>query len=324
MITLHLLNNKRLIVVSLAVLVGVGAVSFFAFTLSADDPFTEQDVLKQQGILWAQGRLSGSDEVALFVNGYPVSVAEVMESKAVSEFSTKTWRSAYDRRITVNHPSLNEKGLNHAASMAIYDGESPVLEDVVIPMKPQIDIWEKHGTDAMAVGHLISVYAYLTTAIEAGYALTDAEVAAEVARRREVHEETRDEKTTQIILDQETGESKTVTYETVRNHRVDGYIETVGEDKYWNEILPAQVFREMTTYKWREAAYGDVKEISEMYEINLRLHREAEANVKVEFTDKLRLNVTLNQAFAFIRDSRNYDSQVARDHGEETLQIVTQ
>ncbi|MCY4528310.1 MAG: hypothetical protein OXD46_04680 [Chloroflexi bacterium] len=311
---MHLLNNKRLIVVSLAVLVGVGAVSFFAFTLLVDDPFTEQDVPKQQGIQWAQGRLSGSDEVALFVNGYPVSVAEVMESKAVSEFSTKTWRSAYDRRISANHPSLNEKGLNHAASKAaFYDGESPVLEDLVIPMKPQIDIWEKHGTDAMAVGHLISVYAYLTTAMEAGYALTDAEVAAEVARRREVHEETRDEKTTQIDLDQETGESKTVIYETVRNHSVDSYIETVGEDKYWNEILPAQVFREMTTYKWREAAYGDVKQISEMYEINLRLNREAEANVKVEFTDKLRMNVTLNQAFAFIRDSRNYDSQLARD-----------
>ena len=305
---MSMIKSRKWIVAPIALLgFAISVYIFFSVTLGADEGFTRKMGLELEGGQIAQGWLAGSDEIALYVNGYPVSLSELMEQHAIASNSISTWRSAYDRRVPSDHASIQGKNL---VDGAFYDGESPVLEAEVQNIKPLLDIWERYGADTMALGAVIINYAHLTAAIDGGFSLTDEEVQAIVAQRREYHENTVDGSEQMLITDPNTGQQSVGTKITMRDYRTDGYIEAVGSDEYWNEIMPRKVFAEETAVRWRAHAGGGVTYFLDQQEINLRIHEEAETNVVVELTDNFKLDTTLEEAFAFMEENRQYDAQL--------------
>ena len=74
--------------VLMAIVLGVNA-------LIADEPITGTEFLREQGVLEGNTRIEGSNDVAFYVNDYPVSIAETLEAQVRSQSSIDTWRDVY-------------------------------------------------------------------------------------------------------------------------------------------------------------------------------------------------------------------------------------
>ena len=294
--TILLLGTRRVVGASLMVLLAALVFSG-GVVLLADDPLTSKDFLAARGGEVGQLRLSGSDEVALYINQIPVSVAEVLEERAEIETSVGMWASALERMVPDDHPSLNYEGTK---TDYIEDQTSPVPEFFVADMVPWIELWQGHGPDTMALANLMDRYAFVSAAIEAGFSATDAEVRQVVDERRAAVEaaEVQPPPVTETFNERE-GISIHVVEKT-RDHKLDGYIAVVGEDAYWDTILPARERHNITMQKWWSDALADVESHEEMLTITEAMTEAAREEVVVEFTDEFPLDTSLEQVEEFI------------------------
>lgn len=252
-------------------------------------------------------------EVAIVVNGYPVTTTEVLDMKAMSAATTAINRSDLEnfRRIaSEEYGEMQEQGLALA---------------------------DKHGIDVETLSIVIVTYANLTAALEAGYSLpSDSEVAETVREHREAYEAqiqeyekllegngyTEDGK--RVILN----EDNTITVEsdggsfsyTAYDRFTEANINATGGERYWTEVLPAELKRTMPTIPWREDALGPVQtegfvthreyhaEIDRAID---ELHQQALADVQVEIRIPV-LNATVEEAFAYMDESEELEEELRR------------
>ena len=171
----------------------------------------------------------------------------------------------------------------------------------------QLAIWARHGPDAMTLGVIISKYAYLTTAITSGHSLTEDEVTSQVEEKRKHYDS---DEGKEVIESFSTSYmiGEVAVFTDITTHK-DG-ITRWGSDRYWDKILPNALWREGTMVQWREATYNGVMNYATRLGIDIRVNHETEQNAHVVLTDKFNLPVTMEQAMAYLHDSRDLDRQL--------------
>ena len=256
-------------------------------------------------------------EVAIVVNGYPVTTTEVLDMKAVFAANVAINRSVIEdlkRHTGEEYGEMQEQGF------ALID---------------------KHGIDVGTLLNVIVAYANLTAALEAGHSLpSDSEIAEKVRQNREVHEAhiqeyekllegngyTEDGK--RVILEEDksitivVSESHTVTVQYP--HRTEADINATGGERYWTEVLPAELKRTMPTFPWREDAMRPLlqtdgfktNEQAREYHAEIdraidELHQQALADVQVEIRIPV-LNATVEQAFAYLDEVEALEEEQRR------------
>lgn len=278
--------TRRRALLLLLGLATAGAVGFVAVTTLVPDPggsaavaaetssLEELDRVEGQRI--GRARAAGSDDIAFRVNGHPVTTADVLETRAWVTANMTGMRRMVDSAI----PDDDDRWLTPEP-----DGERPdVPESFVRGIKPLLIVMDKRGPDVAVFGSLISQYASLSAAIEAGYGLTDEEVAAEVAAVRSLFDQTQQPDVPQ----------------DERDHRFEAYLAEVGEDTYWDEILPPKIRREQSVSNWLAAATSGFQDRREQAWIVTRLQQDALTDAKVETTEHFELPVTLEHAIAYL------------------------
>ena len=153
---------------------------------------------------------------------------------------------------------------------------------------------EKYGVDAAVIGGIVIEYAQYDAAIKAGFGASDGEVAEVVSTMRGQHEQVL-EMVEEYGID-EFGDSIDVAGMDESDGCIDvagigqldsvaEYTEAMGEDKYWDEILPALIRRNVAVGKWRDAAYLELAAAQEGY---------GEGGVKREEWARIRRAVALS------------------------------
>ena len=190
-------------------------------------------------------------DVALRVNGHAVTYGELAEAKAQFTASGVGMRE----RIDAADPSVK-----------------PSLEELA-------RVRTKYSVDAAVIGGIVNERAEYDAAVKAGFGASDDEVAEVVSTMRSQREQVRrmveeygiDESSGCVEIDEE---GVTESNESEGCIQVAGigeldsvaeYIEAMGEDRYWDEILPALLRRNLAVGKWRDAAYLELAAAQEGY-----------------------------------------------------------
>ena len=222
-------------------------------------------------------------DVALRVNGHLVTRGEIADAKA--RFATGM--DAMRGQIDAADPSVK-----------------PSLEELV-------KVNEKYSVDAAVIGGIVIEYAEYDAAIKAGFSASDDDVADVISTMRGQHEQV-------LQMMEEYGIDKFGDSIEVAGigelGSVAEYTEAMGEDKYWDEILPAEIRRNVAVGKWRDAAYLELAAAQESYgeggvkrEEWARIRRavalSALADVEVEVVDETMFDgATVRDALGYGRD----------------------
>ena len=246
----------------------------------------------------AAGCVADAPDVALRVNGHAVTYGEIAERKA--QFT------------------------------AYKDGMRERIDNADPPVKPWLDelarVQAKYGVDAVVIGGIVYEYAEYDAAIKAGFGASDDEVAEAVSTIWGQHEQVL-EMIEEYGLDESTGCINMPGMDESADSdgcidvagigqlgSVAEYIEAMGEDRYWDEVLPALVRRNLAVGKWRDAAYLELAAAQEGYgeggvkrEEWARIRRavalSALADVEVEVVDKTLFDEgTVREALGYGRE----------------------
>ena len=117
------------------------------------------------------------------VNNYEVTYPEYAVMKARFETNPANMKTHIevavpDNEWTAPEGTADNNPVRPMPPFTITDG-----------FKKMVETGEKHGADAGALGALIIEYALYSIAVDEGYGLTDAEVAAEVADMKAFYED---------------------------------------------------------------------------------------------------------------------------------------
>ena len=247
------------------------------------------------------------EEVAIVVNGYPVTTTEVLDMKAISAAKLAIYLSDID--VISRHAG----------------GGYAEMEELRSALR------DKHGIDAGTLLSVILTYAYLTAALEAGHSIpSDSEIAERVRERRDVYEAlieayekvlegngyTEDGK--RVILNEDksitTVVSEVYSSTVAYPHRLEAEINATGGERFWTEVLPAELKRTLPAVSWREDAFRPLWQEDRHAEIERTLNelrQQALADVQVEIRIPV-LNATVEQAFAAMNESEELEEELRR------------
>ncbi len=200
------------------------------------------------------GCAADAPDVALRVNGHPVTRGEIAERE--EQFTA--YKAGTRERMDIADPSVKSS-----------------LEELA-------RVQAKYSVDAVVIGGIVIEYAEYDAAIKAGFGASDDEVAEVVSTMRGQHEQV-----LQMVEEygiDEFGDSIDVAG-IGELGSVSEYIEAMGEDRYWDEILPAEIRRNAAVAKWRDAAYLELAAAQEGY---------GEGGVKREEWARIRRTVALS------------------------------
>ena len=147
----------------------------------------------------------------------------------------------------------------------------------------------KHGADAGALGAVIVEYARYSQAVEDGFTVSDDILAQEVAKIKAIYESN-----IQTSKHSDLGEFK-------------GYIEVVGEDRFWNEIYPHKLRMQIVIGEWRRVsvlnnATSDPPSSKDWDTTFYALDQELLAKVQVQVMDASVLKTTVAEGLAYMNE----------------------
>lgn len=242
-----------------------------------------------QGTAFDKARVSADADVVLRVNGYPITNAELVESRLRYYRNLESMRSAAARAIPADQWDEVASESNFASS----DPRSPIHEYMITDgFTAYIRALEKHGGDVVGLAALIADYAEFSAAIDAGHSASESEVAEYV-------EMTRDALNRQSAAASEWGMLP----------EMQGYIDAVGENRFWAEIYPERLARDITIGKWHQAAiseYNGGKDIALHAETADKILHEltlsALDNADIEIVDAEMARANPDEALAYLRE----------------------
>ncbi len=239
-----------------------------------DDSLSPQQIEYQAGVSIAQGRLAGTDDTALWVNGYAVSSAEVLELRA--KYKVRLDELHADRFITKHHIRLR-------------------------------DIMDQHGHDAVTLLGIAMRYSDYSAAVEAGYRFDRVWEAVEFSRA--LYEEKSDEPPITLeVRDYATGKPYTVTFPAGLMPEYVGYVETLGET-YWRDVLPAEMERGGVVDQWRYDGILDTEGRDPEFRRKalLAFQREAFSDVEIVLAEPFVLDTDIDAMYAYMEVFRAYE-----------------
>ena len=247
------------------------------------------DTNHAQGTAFGKARVNADDDVALRVNGYAIANAELVESRLRYYRNLESMRSAAARAVPADEWDYTAADADFASN----DPRSPIHEHMITDgFTAYIGVLEKHGGDVVGLAALIADYAEFSDAIDAGHSASEAEVAEYV-------EMTRDALNRQSASASEWGMLP----------EMQGYIDAVGENRFWSEIYPEQLARDITIGKWHQAAiseYSGGEDIALHAETADKILHEltlsALDNADIEIVDAEMARANPDEALAYLRE----------------------
>lgn len=243
-----------------------------------------------QGTAFGKARISADDDVALRVNGYAITNAELVESRLRYYRNLESMRSAATRAV----PADQWDEVAADADFASNDPRNPIHEHMITDgFTAYIHALEKHGGDVVGLAALIADYAEFSAAIDAGHSASEAEVAEYV----------------EMTMDALSRQSASAASEWGILPEMQGYIDAVGENRFWSEIYPDQLARDIAIGKWRQAAISDYnggKDIALHAETADKILHEltlsALDNADIEIVDAEKARANPDDALAYLRE----------------------
>ena len=241
-------------------------------------PILDEHYERQEAGNLAVARNKGSDDVAIWVNGYPITDADVREAQAYRRNRLEDLRQQAARIVPADEPqpsSLVAEGYSKYT-----DGISPISVHESGPIAELFALANKYGVDKTALAKILFEYATLTTAMAEGFGISDEELARHLEEWR-----------TQAPLFPHSYFSEAE------------YRKGVGEKAYWDELMPARLFSYHTLQAWREHHLGKITDHEEYSRMRAALETMAYTTADVEFTEHYKLDATVEDAIAFMRES---------------------
>ena len=280
-----MLNGRRLI---LFIAMGLALAAVLAAVAIASRQAL--DTNHAQGTAFGKARVSADDDVALRVNGYPITNVELVESRLRYYRNLESMRSAAARTVPADQWDDTAADANFASN----DPRSPIHEHMITDgFTAYIGALEKHGGDVVGLAALIADYAEFSAAIDAGHSASEAEVAEYV-------EMTRDALNRQ---------SASAASEWGILPEMQGYIDAVGENRFWAEIYPDQLARDIAIGKWRQAAISEYNGGEDIAlhaktadKILHELTLSALDNADIEIVDAEKARANSDEALAYLRE----------------------
>lgn len=277
------LNSRRLIL-----LIAMGLALAVALTAVAIVAGQARQTNHSQGTAFGKARISADDDVVLRVNGYAIANAELIESRLRYYRNLASMRSAVERAVPAD--KWGDAAAPNA-NFASNDPRSPVHEYMITDgFTAYIGALEKHGGDVVGLAALVADYAEFSAAIDAGHSASVAEVAEYVEMTRDA-------------LNRQSASEWGMLPE------MRGYIDAVGENRFWAEIYPNQLARDIAIGKWRQAAiaeYNGGKDIGIHAETADKILREltlsALDNADIEIVDAEKARASPDEALAYLRE----------------------
>lgn len=254
-----------------------------------DPPITQEDAERALGGTLAVGYNKGNSNVAFRINGYPITTAEVLEAKAGAIAGIAHMRSVVSRLERDGVPYVRESSGNYWSVTDDFSTVPAYIGEVYVPL---LALQEKYGPDTVALTSLVTRYMALGPAIEEGYELTDAEIQRRVEEERKIRPKS--------LEDDNADDSLFVS----ENYRMEEYVKGVGEEVYWNEILPERIFRESTMTAWRTAYMEGTSSnggSGKKWTLD-SLNKALLASVEVEFTKHYTLDASLEDVLAYLQE----------------------
>ena len=238
------------------------------------------------------------NEIAFYVNGYPVSVAETLETHVRTKSYVAARRDAFNRMLPDDDPRITGDHFSHEF---IYDGKSPVPASLVAEWKWEFDMWEAYGPDTMTFAELVAKYADYTYAMDQGFTMSDGEVDELVEKQRRAYE-ARPYYREVEVTDLDTGKTVLHMEQSSTFGQIVSEIAAIGEGTYFDEVLPKRLRIQYTAAKWRKAALDELAELSHtsIYETVISLNREALANTEVRMAEGFDLETDVHTALRYL------------------------
>ena len=256
--------------------------------------------------------LLGNEEVALTVNGHPITVEQFLEARKWFQHLVEYNKSVLSRVVPDGDPSLNRSSFSPFDPTATYtEGNLIVIVERIFEY-----LFERHSLDAIILSFLIEEYAPYALGIDAGFTIADEEVQAEVDKRREQYELQKEYRRTENSLpdpepDPETGELVYRGYYIDHSHKAE--IEVYGEDYYWTTLYPEIVRRDgINAMWWKQHFHDGMSEVDitrTVYEVRRWLVQEA----VVEITGQVEINATVDEARACYLDREKKSAETICD-----------
>ena len=230
---------------------------------------------ERQGQFVGEARRSGSSTIIAYVNGHPITAADIAEGRAQVAVNLENMRDTISRIVPDSQaftlPQETPLATPLVTPLVIGEVHITVNHDPTIDppipesygmrrnLEARIAIIEEHGVDAAVLAQNVSDIAMFTAATAAGHTADPADIAARIA------------------------EIKTALDDGLIPE-LEGYLSTVDEDVYFTEVLPAGLARQLAIGSW-------------LGELTHRLWRDAERNaiakVQVTLTGEPGLDATI-------------------------------
>ena len=226
---------------------------------------------ERRGAFIGEARRNGSPTIVAYVNGHPITAADIAEVRARATVNLAGMRDAISRivpdwqafTLPQETPLATPLVIGEVSITVYHDPtiDPPIYESYGIRrnFEARIAIIEEHGLDTAALAKNVSEIAMFTAATAAGHTADPADIDARIA------------------------EIKTALDDGLIPE-LEGYLSAVGEDVYFAEVLPANLTRQLAVESWLGG-------------LTHRLWRDAERNaiakVQVALTGEPGLDTTL-------------------------------
>ena len=233
---------------------------------------------KRRGASKGEARRNSSSTVVVYVNGLPVTAADIAESRAEIAIGLESMRSTVSRIIPDSQvaPVDDDPPLAPGEVRITSDPYRPIPESSGIReiYQPRIDLIERHGIDTVVLASAIQDRALFMAATDAGHSCDDYDIAPRIA------------------------EIKTILAEG-RAPELESYVSAVGEEVLFTEVLPSEIAQQQAVASWRQEIYNDVV-FPEDPRLKWReVQRDAFLGARVTLTNDWALDATVEDAVAY-------------------------
>ena len=272
--------------------------------LPADEPNEIRDTLEERGL--------SEEEVALMVNGHPVTVDEFLRAREEDTTGRARVESTFGRVVPDDDPSLPTEFKDCLECFAEHmdDPTKPLPESYVALFPalelyltyPALELYLTYSIDAVALAGILLDYTAYAAGVEAGYTMTVEEVQEAVDKIRFYYD---NQGKTVPIEFASTGEFID-TYIDPDPER-EAFIKAIGGEEYWTKYLPDKERRDGIAAKWRGSMYAPLYARSateeEVNQVTWNTYVELIRDATVEFTGTIDIDATPEQSLQLIRDA---------------------
>ena len=241
--------------------------------------FPRDAEIERQWALMGEARRDGGSTIVAYVNGLPVTKADIEESRVELAMGLESTRNLLAQFEATAMFSSEHGGMipTPQGVVQLRDKRAPIIltDDPIELMTRGIERIEQYGVDTVLLAGAVDDRAMFTAATAAGHTCDDADIAARVAQ-------------TKTFL------------AAGMSPALEGYLSAVDEEVYFTELLPDRIAMGQAVLSWRQEVFDDAifPEDPRLKWHNAR--RDAFLEARVTLTNVFDLDTTVEDATAYM------------------------